>query len=180
MKDQVEIYVLVLSALLSVIALVLSTRANAKADRLQKSDLFLSTRLTLHGLLHESDRILLEHPELTKAFTTHATYVPYEDWSDADKVRFDIYFGICLNVYEIAYSSFDETSRIDPRENQPWFAWHQTISSFFHDCPASRRLWQAYKETFYNDFKSYVDRIIAEIGDEEGDHIKLDAQLAAS
>jgi hypothetical protein len=147
--------------LIAVVSLVVAGWTAWKSGVLQRHDVLLSRRLELHGLLQEADKLLLEYPQLLRAFMSSAQYQPVDTWSAGDRDLLDAFVIVYLNVFEAAHSVFAQTSRLDEREKRVRDAWHRTVVSFFADCPAARSAWGRHRATYYDEFRAFLDEAIS-------------------
>ncbi len=151
------------SLIIAMVSLAISGWTAWKSGLLQRHDVVLARRLELHGLLQEADKLLIDHPQLSRAFRSSEQYTPIEEWTADERDMFRNYFFVYVNVFEAAHSVFGQTSKLDRAEGKVRDAWQRTITSFFDDCPAARDVWVRYRETYYDDFQTFIDVAIGNV-----------------
>lgn len=146
---------------LASISLIVSLWAVIKTNQISKKDIRLSRRSELHSLMQSVEQVLIDKPELALMFKSEQDH--------KDKLELPIlpvqeaYIFMHLNLFELAYSLFQETKRLSKKECEISNAWDSTIEDFFNNCIPARNIWNEYKSTYYKSFRNYVDEIILKI-----------------
>jgi hypothetical protein len=156
----------IISLSLSIISLLVSFWAVFKTNQISNNDIRLSRRSELHNLMQSVEQVLLDKPELALIFKSEQDH--------KDKLELpplpvqEAYVFMHLNLFELAYSLFQETRRLNKKELEISSAWDITIEDFFNNCIPAKNIWQEFKSTYYKSFREHVDSIIKKTTAENG------------
>lgn len=151
----------IISLTLASISLIVSFWAVIKTNQISKKDIRLSRRSELHSLMQSVEQVLIDKPDLALIFKSEQDH--------KDKLELPIlpvqeaYVFMHLNLFELAYSMFQETKSLSKKEFEISNAWDSTIEDFFENCIPARNIWNEYKFTYYKSFRDYVDDIVSKI-----------------
>lgn len=140
-----------LALAVSVVSLLVAWRALGIA----RQDLRTSRRSEVQTMLLGAEKLLVEHPELMRAFTSSEMGKPGDSMGIELKNKIDMMVLVYIDVFEIAYDVFHETGQ-DTR----WESWQRTMKKFIEDCPSFPETWKFYGPEYDKPFREFIDKEI--------------------
>lgn len=143
----------------SIVSIIVATVAAIIAYR----DLLTGRQVEVHAMLHDAEKLLVDHPDLMLAFTSSEMSkeeLTKEERGEERRIinaelhdQIDMMILVCLNVFEAAYDVFYQTG-----PTSRWKSWQRTITEFVEDCPFFEKTWAYYGPQYDDPFRKFINK----------------------
>ena len=146
-----------IAILISLISFVLSLVSYIAQKNLQT--LFFSRQSSefLAQTVFELDKIYINDPSLWSLYDSRSN----QSQKDGCLRALGLYY---LNMFQMAYDLYqDSNPRNDKRSARLWAGWDIWLKDFLRSSSLTRLVWQENRNSYEENFRKYVDKVLEEI-----------------